>query len=489
MNDTRMAPYKFSWRGSLFLRFTLILCLIFLGFFLIFTILQSRIFRILKENINEREQSRVTRVVQASLRNGEEEITGFLQSLSWNKELPRRVRERDVAWLQSAFTRDLPRSLTLAGVMDDQGVLLYKERSLFGDEDLQELLSFCRANVKTRQPATFYWSHNTSVYLVGVGNLPTAEPEAAKWVCLAKPLDKQFVEGLRQLCDGEIELFVRPPADLRGLWLRDWRKRPVAWVSARPSSYFLSLFASISKIYYWHFVLVVLIFAGGIVLFSVRLRGRLVAEFNSIMKIFEKLYRGEYSVDVARSTAGDELGVFSSQVQEASQTISQLLSTDPLTKVYNRTYFYHRLREEIHRARRYGRPLALLILDLDNFKGVNDKLGHQAGDQLLRDVASAIEDILRKSDILSRWGGEEFAIILPETEGEAALEVAERLRGIVEVVSLGYTVKNVSCTASIGIAVLQRGESEESLIRRTDQMLYRAKERGKNQVAISPWAV
>ena len=117
---------------------------------------------------------------------------------------------------------------------------------------------------------------------------------------------------------------------------------------------------------------------------------------------------------------------------------------------------------------------------------MNDKMGHQAGDQLLKDVASSLKDTLRKSDILARWGGEEFALILPETEAKKAVEVAERLRWIIESISLDYYGEKVGCTASLGIAILQKGEEEEDLIRRADQMLYRAKENGKNQVAISP---
>ncbi len=347
-------------------------------------------------------------------------VRNLLQSLLWNKELRLRVQKGDLPWLQAVFAGEMTRPFASAGVIDNRGKLLYAKRSIFKREDLQDLVSFLRQGRKREKLITFSWRHRGSVYLVGIGDLSTDDKGGGKWLYLAKELNKGYLVGLRHFSEGEIEIFPQTKKDVGGLTLRDWRNRPVAWISICPSTYFVSLFVVMERIYLWHSLFILLVFALTIVLFSLKLRERIVKEFNKIIEAFDRLHQGEYPQDQPVIKSEDEFGVFALQIQKASRTISQLLTTDPLTKIYNRTYFYNRLKEEVNRAQRYSHPLALIILDLDNFKGVNDKMGHQAGDQLLKDVASSLKDTLRKSDILARWGGEEFALILPETEAKKA---------------------------------------------------------------------
>jgi diguanylate cyclase (GGDEF)-like protein len=171
--------------------------------------------------------------------------------------------------------------------------------------------------------------------------------------------------------------------------------------------------------------------------------------------------------------------------------------TDALTGVRNRRYFEQRLLDECHAAQRHSRSLACLFLDLDHFKQINDRHGHHNGDRVLQHTATRIRQQLREGDLLSRYGGEEFVVLLLDTDAGTATEVAERIRSAVakrEVELAGGT--SLAVTLSIGVAVIE-GPSEvgaeglaAQLVEAADTALYRAKESGRNRVIVSaslPW--
>jgi two-component system, cell cycle response regulator len=163
--------------------------------------------------------------------------------------------------------------------------------------------------------------------------------------------------------------------------------------------------------------------------------------------------------------------------------------TDSLTGVYNRRYIDRRLLEEIARARRQSYPISFMYIDIDHFKRVNDTVGHQGGDEVLREVANRIKAELRLSDALARFGGEEFVVLLIDADLDAAMFVAERIRAGIEasLIDLSHGVR-LAITASLGVASLactQDGSPEETaleLIAHADEALYQAKEGGRNKV-------
>ena len=167
--------------------------------------------------------------------------------------------------------------------------------------------------------------------------------------------------------------------------------------------------------------------------------------------------------------------------------LEQETFTDPLTGLFNRRYLDQRLREEISKARRYGFDLAVMLLDLDHFKRVNDEHGHQAGDQLLIELGVIVNKELRDSDILVRYGGEEFFVIAPSTAPTDARGLAERIRECVEGhkfrVGTRETEKSeIPITISIGVANFGGTiTSGEDLIRLADENLYQAKNEGRNK--------
>jgi two-component system, cell cycle response regulator len=165
------------------------------------------------------------------------------------------------------------------------------------------------------------------------------------------------------------------------------------------------------------------------------------------------------------------------------EEIYRLTTIDGLTQVYNKRYFVETLEREIGRAHRYRRELSLIIFDIDHFKVVNDTHGHLAGDHVLKQLASVIRARIRREDILSRYGGEEFAIILPEIDNYNAMQFAEKIRGLVETTAFKFEEASIPVTISIGVASM-RQELQESheFIKVADDHLYTAKQRGRNCV-------
>ena len=161
-------------------------------------------------------------------------------------------------------------------------------------------------------------------------------------------------------------------------------------------------------------------------------------------------------------------------------------STDPLTGISNRRYFMARGAQELRRARRFARPLAVMMIDIDHFKGVNDTHGHAGGDMVLCSIVKFCTASLRGTDSIGRLGGEEFAVLMPETELRAAAEVADRLRQFIASQSIAVGAQTVRCTVSIGIAALQPQDTDmDTLLQRADHALYLAKHNGRNQVIVA----
>lgn len=166
--------------------------------------------------------------------------------------------------------------------------------------------------------------------------------------------------------------------------------------------------------------------------------------------------------------------------------------TDPLTRIHNRRFLDRCLGVEIARARRYRTPLSILLLDIDHFKALNDRYGHQAGDYVLGQLARELSSTVRAQDVVGRYGGEEFLIIVPNTALSEAVHFAERLRETIaarrfEVPDMEGKLQEIRVTASIGVAALEKGTDDgERLLRTVDQRLYQAKGQGRNRVFPPP---
>jgi diguanylate cyclase (GGDEF)-like protein len=165
------------------------------------------------------------------------------------------------------------------------------------------------------------------------------------------------------------------------------------------------------------------------------------------------------------------------------ERVKQLAYIDGLTGIFNRRFFELRIVEEIERARRYQTGMAVIMADIDQFKKLNDEFGHLLGDEVLRQVSSLFHQQLRKIDVVCRYGGEEFAILLTQTNIEQAAVIAEKLRRSVE----GYQFPGVPrrVTISAGVAAFStHGKTRDEMIRAADNGLYAAKQSGRNRVCV-----
>lgn len=184
---------------------------------------------------------------------------------------------------------------------------------------------------------------------------------------------------------------------------------------------------------------------------------------------------------LARFTVQDALE------EQALIDVHESALRDGLTKIYNRRVFDDRLKSEYAYAIRHDRTLALLLVDIDHFKSVNDTFGHQAGDHVLQQVSNVLSSTLRTEDMCARFGGEEFAIIVRDTSPADAMVVAERLRALVAANEVSWAGQRLNVTVSVGMAcslVMAPSDDSAALLRRADEALYEAKRTGRNRVTV-----
>lgn len=186
------------------------------------------------------------------------------------------------------------------------------------------------------------------------------------------------------------------------------------------------------------------------------------------------------SVSDATDTA-----IYQQMMKGALQSMEEMSVRDGLTGLYNRRYLERALEAEFSRVRRYGGLLSVLLFDIDHFKKVNDGYGHQAGDAVLKAIAARLREVLRQSDIAGRYGGEEFTVLLPNTELDGAVIFAERLREVIAAEPVVTKAGSVPVTISIGVSELRaETPSHEKLVHEADMALYRAKDAGRNCVKV-----
>ncbi|UUV17206.1 GGDEF domain-containing protein [Fusobacteria bacterium ZRK30] len=209
----------------------------------------------------------------------------------------------------------------------------------------------------------------------------------------------------------------------------------------------------------------------------------LINEFNHMI---EQINIRDEKLKISRKKLEDYSLSLEKKVKErtkelhlSNEKFKKIAITDGLTKIYNRKYILEKLGSEIEKAIRVHEKPSVVMLDVDDFKRINDKYGHQTGDEVLKKISEFIKSNLREVDLFGRYGGEEFIIILPETNIEKSFDIAERIREEVE--TIRYDNENIKTTISLGVVEVA-DESQDEIIRKVDKLLYKAKARGKNRV-------
>ncbi|MBI5557415.1 MAG: diguanylate cyclase [Deltaproteobacteria bacterium] len=226
-------------------------------------------------------------------------------------------------------------------------------------------------------------------------------------------------------------------------------------------------------------------FAGAFII-TILLTAMITRPLLRLEKTALKIARGNFEIDKPVNRCSDEFNLLSQTMYNMAKRLEELVYNDPLTGLYNRQLLNIRLSEELARSRRHGQPLAMLLVDIDHFKRVNDTYGHLVGDEMLVKVTSLIAKHIREVDCLARFGGEEFIILAPDmTENNARQQLAERIRSAVAkerfISSAGE--QDIDLTISVGLAIYPTdAQNERELLVAADQALYGAKFSGRNQV-------
>ncbi|UCE84655.1 MAG: diguanylate cyclase, partial [Deltaproteobacteria bacterium] len=251
----------------------------------------------------------------------------------------------------------------------------------------------------------------------------------------------------------------------------------------------------------------------GLLLFAAvayRIAARLVRPLESLSKGAENISRGDLQVALADPKRDDEIGLLTrtfiamteklrlhqqqietaqlrlltekEEMQRANEILAQLSITDGLTKLHNHRYFQEYLTREIKRVERRKEPLSILLADIDDFKRLNDRLGHAAGDELLVRIAQIMATSVRESDLLARYGGEEFVVLATGTDLPGAVRLAEKIRMSVAETSFILDASKRLTRVTVSIGVAQYGNDRMAFFQEADRALYRAKAGGKNCV-------
>lgn len=254
------------------------------------------------------------------------------------------------------------------------------------------------------------------------------------------------------------------------------------------------------------FVVIVISLLSILVVFSILVNRMILRPLSALTASSEQIAAGNYDVTI-RTRTGDEIGTLAGTFNRMAHTIkdhmenleekvarrtldlsemNKLLDhharTDPLTGLSNRREILERMKNEVSRVERFKRTFSIVLVDIDRFKEINDGYGHAAGDLVLKEVSKEIRDIVRSIDTVGRWGGEEFLLILPETDLDGALIVAENLRVAVEGLSFQFEEHSIPVTLSAGVCEYISGQSVDDCVSEADQALYRAKQQGRNRV-------
>ncbi|MFZ4855409.1 MAG: diguanylate cyclase [Desulfuromonadaceae bacterium] len=202
----------------------------------------------------------------------------------------------------------------------------------------------------------------------------------------------------------------------------------------------------------------------------------------SKVQVFRELYLQRKVIERFYNNLEQLVEERTAELKEANKTISHQAATDDLTELYNRRYFNENLTAALSAARRHTYPLSIIMIDLDNFKKVNDTHGHSTGDLVLKTFANLLKEMIRTEDVAARWGGEEFIVLLSHTSSDAAAALAERIRSAFEQQTI--SAKSIVLSASFGVVQLQESDDADILISRADAALYRAKHEGRNRVVV-----
>ncbi len=480
-----------------FFKNVVLLCIVGLGIILLFCAIVFYLLSFkVKPEIVKGESLRFRHLAYHVLDDPRHYAEGLLNSYAMWEKFARAVERRDVAWLKNQLLEDpqVARCDGVGVILSNGDVLISRGLKLPKEIALELLKEIKRRFPLGREAEHFFHTLlkiNGKIWLVSISPLGNDESVIISYNALYFATSQDsLIKRLNRLFPGA--RLCKRPVKCSGLveavpW-KDYKGRVLAWVTAPIAGYIQESFEDLllSEGFIVTLVVAYVLF----VFFLLRSYHRaMVGYFNGVVDTLvgiAELNDADLSDIEELALRDDEVGRMARRLAPLMRNISSCLLTDPLTGAYNRRVFFSRLGEELERFRRYKRPFCLVLLDIDDFKKVNDTYGHPFGDLVLAQFSHLIKENIRSSDVFARIGGEEFGVMLVETNINAAFKVCEKLRAAVEQATFKGEGRSVRITASFGVTQAREADTVKSLYERADRALYMAKQAGKNRVVYLP---
>lgn len=421
-----------------------------------------------------------------------EALANLLNSFALWSKMCEKVKERDLNWIREQLEEDhqVQASADAFGIYLEDGTILYQKGISLAKEDINKIRKkvkeFFSIGKVAKQPLFFALKTKKRVFLASTFPLSSDEGivQGHDFLLFAKSINR-----LSALFKGSGTKVFLSEKCTSNRWNLCY---PLKGLEGNPIAYLNVSFPRCLKkrftLLHWlagFFLFIMALSAFAAYKYHKKVYGEAMNFASQIFEIMESMNRYHLHVDDLREISKsrrDELGYIASKLAFLVEEVGQKVVYDYLTGLLSRGAFFSRLEEEIKRAKRYRRPLSLAILDLDDFKKINDRYGHTVGDMVLSKVAEIIKNNVRSFDIVGRVGGEEIAVVFPETTLEGAVKATNKLKDAIANHEFTVVDKPIKITVSIGTTQLKDSDTAESLYERADGALYMAKRQGKNRV-------
>ncbi len=466
-----------------------LLIVLFVGYIVIMGVY----FKKIRSYILKKETTKFKNISLFILRKEKESMENILNSFAlWEKFYFHCVK-RDTSWIKVQLEEDpqVEKNFDIYGIFLENGVSLYHKDGILPYEVAIKIIQrFKRTYRKGEIVKEFFFCFskiNGKTYYIGASPLADDMGHLLSYgfVYFGKSIER-FVEAIRILTpEARVSFKVFHQEGAAFVPLKDAFGEVIAYIMLPFPKYMETELAKLGELEII-LGLFILFYAFMVYMVLKYWQERIVEELKLMLEAASTIKDFRPNLHGLKELAEreDEIGAIARSLLPVAESIASRVVRDPLTGIFNREYFFVRLQEELERVKRFKRSLSVAIFDIDDFKVVNDSLGHPAGDEILKQLCDLIRNQIRSTDIFARIGGEEFGIILPETDVRGAHKVCEKLRKMVEETDFKINGKFVKITVSFGVTQAKDTDTVESLYERADVALYLAKKKGKNRVAI-----
>ncbi len=457
------------------------------------------VIRRMEVEIKKKESCRIKRAFPALLHLCDEKIGNMLNSFGMWDDMVWNVKFKNVGWIKKMFEDDsmVTSQFDSYGIYDFKGCRIYVKNPIFSEKELLKIFHFIKENFKKGQPgkpAIFFYTSKNNIYHVGILPLCWNDGSVASYgfIYFAHEINSRTLRMYGQILSIRVKAvpgvkILKTDKLVYTFPMRNIDNKIVGMFGFYEDTLVINIFKHMNRLFILIVVVIFVIYVGAFSFVANSINDAMKKTFGSITSSLKRLSEGDFNAIEELDEfckRDDELGNLAKNIQKIARQLSVNLSTDPLTGVYNRLYFSKKFEEEIERTKRTGRNLSFIIFDLDDFKKINDTYGHIAGDLVLKNFARSVLTAIRSIDIFARIGGEEFGLILPETDLKTAVQIAERIKKRLNGVYVPEIDKKVKITFSAGIAGYRDGDNMDSIFHRADVALYRAKQKGKNRIEV-----